>query len=143
MDKKRILFICTHNSARSQMAEGLVNALCGDRFEAFSAGTRPSAVRSAAVQVMAEIGIDISGHRSKSVEDFIQQPFDYIVTVCDGARQECPFFPGGKSYLHGSFKDPAACAGTEDEILACFRRSRDAIREWIEAEFGGAPRIRA
>ena len=126
--KKRILFICTHNSARSQMAEGLVNALYGDRFEAFSAGTEPGQVRRAAVLVMAEIGIDISRHRAKKVDEFIQQKFDFIMTVCDNAQRDCPFFPGGKEYIHRGFEDPAACAGTEDEILACFRRSRDEIK---------------
>jgi arsenate reductase len=135
MDKKRILFVCTHNSARSQMAEGLVNALYGDRFQAFSAGMEATAVRPAAILVMAEIGIDISGHRSKGVNEFINQPFDYIVTVCDTARQSCPFFPGGKEYRHVTFEDPAACRGTEQDILTCFRRSRDEIRRWVEETF--------
>jgi arsenate reductase len=135
MDKKRVLFICTHNSARSQMAEGLVNALCADRFQAFSAGTEPGHVRPAAVKVMGELGIDISGHRSKSVNEFLGQPFDYIVTVCDNARQGCPFFPGGKEYIHRTFEDPAACSGTDEEVLACFRKSRDEIRSWIEEAF--------
>jgi arsenate reductase len=139
MDKKRILFICTHNSARSQMAEGLVNALYSDRFQAFSAGTEATAVQPAAVRVMAEIGIDISGHRSKGVDEFINQPFDYIVTVCDDARQACPFFPGGKEYRHAGFEDPVACRGTEQDVLACFRRSRDDIRRWVEETFGGRP----
>jgi arsenate reductase len=132
MDKKRILFICTHNSARSQMAEGLVNALHAGRFMAFSAGTEPGQLRPAAVKVIGEIGIDISGHRSKSVNEFMGQRFDFIVTVCDNARQGCPFFPGGKEYIHHAFLDPAACTGTEEDILGCFRRSRDEIRRWIE-----------
>ena len=132
MDKKRILFICTHNSARSQMAEGLVNALYGDRFAAFYAGTDPAPVRPAAVLAMAEIGIDISRHRPKKVDEFINQKFDYIMTVCDNAQRGCPFFPGGKEYIHRGFDDPAACAGTEKEILDCFRRSRDDIRRWVE-----------
>lgn len=132
MDKKRILFICTHNSARSQMAEGLVNALYRDRFEAFSAGTEPTGVRPAAVLVMAEIGIDISRHKAKKADEFIHQRFDTVMTVCDNAQRGCPFFPGGKRYLHRGFDDPAACAGTEDEVLACFRKSRDEIRAWLE-----------
>jgi arsenate reductase len=130
--KKRILFICTHNSARSQMAEGLVNSLYGDRYEAYSAGTEPGQVRRAAVLVMAEIGIDISRHRAKKVDEFIYQKFDYIMTVCDNAQRGCPFFPGGKEYIHRGFEDPAACAGTEKEILDCFRKSRDEIGKWIE-----------
>jgi arsenate reductase len=130
--KTRVLFICTHNSARSQMAEGLVNTLWGDRFEAFSAGTQPGEVRRGAVLVMAEIGIDISRHRSKKVDEFIQQKFDYIMTVCDNAARGCPFFPGGRKYVHRGFEDPAACSGSEAEVLACFRKSRDEIRAWIE-----------
>ncbi len=135
MDKKRVLFICTHNSARSQMAEGIVNALYGDRLEAFSAGTEATRVRPEAIAVMREIGIDISGHRSKKVDEFIGRPFDVIVTVCDSARQGCPFFPGGGEFIHKEFDDPAACAGTGEEVLACFRRSRDEIRAWIEEAF--------
>jgi arsenate reductase len=134
MDKKRILFICVHNSARSQMAEGLVNALYADRFEAVSGGTEATRVHPAAIKVMAEIGIDISGHRSKSINEFKEQRFDYVVMVCDDKQADCPFFPGGKEYIHHAFDDPAACAGTEEEVLACFRRSRDEIRAWIETD---------
>ena len=130
--KKRILFICTHNSARSQMAEGLVNALYSDRLQAFSAGTEASGVNPFAVEVMKEIGIDISAHESKSVETFVYQRFDYIMTVCDRAKQGCPFFPGGKEYIHRSFEDPAACEGSDEDIRICFRKSRDEIRAWIE-----------
>ena len=135
MERKRILFICTHNSARSQMAEGLVNSLYADRFQASSGGTEATMVHPAAIRVMAEIGIDLSAQRSKSVNEFIDQPFDHIVTVCDNARQGCPFFPGGKEYLHHTFEDPAACTGTDEEVLNCFRRSRDEIRAWIEKTF--------
>jgi arsenate reductase len=137
--KKRVLFICTHNSARSQMAEGLVNALWGDRFEAFSAGTEPGQVRRGAILVMAEIGIDIGRHHSKKVDEFVQQKFDYIMTVCDNAARDCPFFPGGRKYIHRGFEDPAACAGTEAEVLACFRKSRDEIKAWIEETIVQAP----
>jgi arsenate reductase len=134
VEKKRILFICTHNSARSQMAEGLVNALYEDRFQAFSGGIEATRVHPAAIRAMAEMGIDISSHRSKRVNEFIDQPFDYVVTVCDNARQGCPFFPGGKEYIHNTFEDPAACRGTEEENLDCFRRSRDEIHAWIEKD---------
>ena len=129
-----VLFICVHNSARSQMAEGLVNALHPDRFEAVSGGTEATRVHPAAIKAMAEIGIDISGHRSKSIDEFMDRKFDVVVTVCDNAQTDCPFFPGGKEYIHNAFEDPAACAGTDDEVLACFRRSRDEIRAWIETE---------
>ncbi len=132
MDKKSILFICVHNSARSQMAEGLTNALYGDRFAASSGGTEATRVHPAAIAVMAEIGIDISGHSSKSIDAFEGRPFDYVVTVCDNAQTDCPFFPGGKEYIHEAFPDPAACRGAEEEVLACFRKSRDEIRAWIE-----------
>ena len=131
MSKKRILFICVHNSARSQIAEGLVNAFYSARFQAVSGGVEPTGVHPGAIKAMAEIGIDISGHRSKSVDEFEGQRFDYVVMVCDDTQADCPFFPGGHEYIHHAFDDPAACAGTDEEILACFRRSRDGIRDWI------------
>jgi len=143
MEKTRILFICTHNSARSQMAEGLMNGLYGDRFQAFSAGTEATAVRPAAIKVMAEIGIDISSHRSKSVDEFMDQQFDHVVIVCDNAARDCPFFPGGRDTIHHAFKDPVACEGTEEEILDCFRLSRDDIRRWIEETFGAREDIKS
>ena len=133
---KKVLFICTHNSARSHMAEGFVNALYSDRYNAFSAGTEPSTVSPYAVRVMREIGIDISDHRSKSVDEFIDQELDYVVTVCDHAKEVCPFFPGGRKALHKGFQDPASIAGTEDEKLSLFRRVRDEIRDWVEKSFG-------
>jgi len=105
--KSRILFLCTGNSARSQMAEGLLRHMAGDRFEVFSAGTRPSGLNPNAVQAMAEVGIDISGHRSKHVDEFAGHQFDYVFTVCDNAKETCPFFPGGGKRLHQSFEDPA------------------------------------
>ncbi len=135
MIKKRILFICAHNSARSQMAEGFVNALYSDRFQASSGGVEPTGVHPAAIKAMAEVGIDISGHRSKSIEEFEGQPFDFVVMVCDDSQTGCPFFPGGKEYVPHAFPDPAACAGTDDEVMACFRKSRDEIRAWIEEFF--------
>jgi arsenate reductase len=133
--KKTILFICVHNSARSQMAEGLINALYGDRFEAVSGGTTATRVHPAAIKAMAEIGIDISGHHSKSVDVFEDRRFDYVVMVCDDKQADCPFFPGGKEQIHHAFEDPAACTGTDEVVLACFRKSRDEIRAWIEEMF--------
>ncbi len=135
MEKRSILFICVHNSARSQMAEGLVNALHADRFEAVSGGTVATRVHPAAIKAMAEIGIDISGQRSKSISEFEGRRFDYVVMVCDDKQADCPFFAGGKEYIHHAFDDPAACVGTEEEVLACFRRSRDEILAWIEKVF--------
>jgi arsenate reductase len=128
--KKKTLFICTHNSARSQMAEGFLNAICGDRFEGSSAGIEPTKVNPYVVKAMAEIGIDISQHRSKSLEEFRGGHFDYVVTVCDHAKEVCPFFPGDK-ILHRSFEDPSEFKGTEDEILEQVRRVRAEIREWV------------
>ena len=133
--KKTILFICVHNSARSQIAEGLVNALYGEQFEAVSGGTMATRVHPGAIKAMAEIGIDISGHRSKSIDVFTDQRFDHVVMVCDDSQADCPFFPGGKDYIHHAFDDPAACKGTDEEVLICFRRSRDEIRAWIEETF--------
>jgi arsenate reductase len=134
-DKKRVLFICTHNAARSQMAEALLRDLHGGLYEAYSAGTEPAGVSSYAVKVMAEIGIDISTHRSKGIQEFLGQQFDCVVTVCDHAKETCPYFPGGKKILHQSFEDPSALSGTEEEVMAGFRRVRDEIRSWIESGF--------
>ena len=134
--KKKVLFICTHNSARSQMAEGILRTLYGDRYEAYSAGTQPTKVNPYAIKVMSEIGIDISNHRSKSAEEFRGKEFDYVVTVCDDAKEACPFFPGGKTYLHKGFKDPSEFKGNENEIVAEFQRVRDEIKRWIEETFG-------
>ena len=131
---QRVLFICTHNSARSQMAEGLLNALGGDRFEAYSAGTEATHVRPLAIRAMAELGIDISGHESKTLARFLAQPFDAVITVCDAAAEACPVFRGAKRQLHWSFSDPSKATGSEEEQLAVYRRVRDAIRARIEAE---------
>ncbi len=135
MSVKTILFICVHNSARSQMAEGLTNALYADRFEAVSGGTTATRVHHAAIKAMAEIGIDIAGHRSKSIDEFEGRRFDYVVMVCDDKQADCPFFPGGKEQIHHAFDDPAACPGSDEEVLACFRKTRDEIRAWLETEF--------
>jgi arsenate reductase len=133
--KKRILFICTHNSARSQMAEGFVNNLYGDRYEAFSAGIEKTEVNPFAIEVMKMAGIDISNQRSKSIEEFRGELFDYVVTVCDNARSTCPFFPG-KKIFHKSFDDPAKATGNHDDVLKVFMKVRDEIRTWLDETFG-------
>jgi arsenate reductase (thioredoxin) len=133
--KKRVLILCTGNSARSQMAEGLLRRDAGDRFEVESAGTKQSQVRPEAVAVMRELGIDISGHRSKHVDEFAGQEFDYILTVCDNAKESCPIFPSGAIAIHHNFEDPAALHGTEAERLAVFRRVRDQIRQYLRSQF--------
>ena len=134
--RKTLLFLCVHNSARSQMAEGLVNAFHADRYQASSGGTAAAGVHPAAIKVMAEIGIDISGQRSKNIDEFAGRTFDYVVTVCDDRQADCPLFPGGKEHIHHSFEDPAACPGTDEDVLACFRGCRDDLRAWIEGTFG-------
>ena len=128
---KRVLFVCTHNSARSQMAEGLLRHHAGDRFEAFSAGTEPGSLQPLAVRVMAELGIDISDHSSKPVDQFLDQSFDFVVTVCDQARESCPVFQGAARQLHWSFEDPSQVEGSEEERLEVFRRVRDEIEARI------------
>jgi arsenate reductase len=135
MMKKKVLFLCTENSCRSQMAEGILRHLKGSKFEVFSAGIKPSVVNPIAIKVMAEIGIDISGHRSKSVEEFQGMSFDFVITTCDAARETCPFFPGKARHLHWSFNDPAAVRGSEEEILSAFRKVREEIKSRIQEEF--------
>ncbi|MGC9443859.1 MAG: arsenate reductase ArsC [Candidatus Methanospirareceae archaeon] len=134
--KERVLFICTHNSARSQMAEGFLNALYGDRYEAYSAGTEPSSVNPYAVTVMAELGIDISTRQAKSVTEFLGGNFDYVVTICDAAQETCPVFPGAKERIHKGFADPATFEGTDEGRLKRFRLIRDEIKAWVEMRFG-------
>jgi arsenate reductase len=129
--KKRVLILCTGNSARSQMAEGLLRHDAGDRFEVFSAGTKPSQVRPEAIAVMRELGIDISGHRSKSADEFTSEQFDYVLTVCDNAKESCPIFPGQGVAIHHNFEDPAGLPGSEQERLAAFRRIREKIRDYL------------
>jgi arsenate reductase len=136
--RKRVLFVCMHNSARSQMAEGFLRALYGDRYEAHSAGVEVSGVNPHAVRAMAEAGIDILGHRSKSINEYRGTKFDVVVTVCDQARDTCPFFPSSGERIHAGFEDPAMAGGTEEEVMAAFRRARDGIREWVVREFGPA-----
>lgn len=133
---KRLLILCTGNSARSQMAEGLFRHEAGDAFEVYSAGTKPSVVRPEAIAVMREIGIDISGHRSKSVDEFIGERLDYVITVCDNAKESCPVFPGATIRLHWPFEDPAAVSGSEEERKAAFRKVRDQIHSRIMVFLG-------
>ncbi len=128
---QRVLILCTGNSARSQMAEGLLRHLAGDRFEVFSAGTRPIRVRPEAMTVMRELGIDISGHRSKSVDEFAGQAFDYVITVCDNAKESCPVFPAETRRIHWSIDDPVAIQGTREQRLARCREARDQLREYL------------
>lgn len=129
----RVLILCTGNSARSQMTEGLLRHDGGVRFEVFSAGTHPSLVRPEAITVMAEIGVDISNHRSKSVDEFIDQDFDVVMTVCSRASENCPVFPGSYRRVTWDFDDPAAIDGDEQTRLAAFRRVRDEIRARLDA----------
>jgi arsenate reductase len=130
--RERVLFLCTHNSARSQMAEGWLRYLAGDRFEVASAGTEATRVRPLAARAMAEVGVDLSGHASKTLERFLPQLWDYVVTVCDDANEACPIFPGGRRRLHWSFPDPSKATGTEEEQLTVYRATRDAIRARID-----------
>jgi arsenate reductase (thioredoxin) len=134
--KQRVLFLCTHNSARSQMAEGLLRALAGDRFEAMSAGTEATHVRPLAIRAMRELGVDISGQESKTLDRYLREPFDYVITVCDDANEACPFFPGAANRLHWSFEDPSRAKGSEEERLAVFRSVRDRIRQRIKDDLG-------
>jgi arsenate reductase (thioredoxin) len=133
-EKARVLFLCTHNSARSQMAEGLLRHLAGDRFEAYSAGTEATYVRPLAIRAMDEIGVDISGQESKTLDRYLGEPFDYVITVCDDANEACPFFPGATTCLHWSLPDPSAAKGSEEERLAVFRSVRDQLRDRTHAE---------
>lgn len=131
-DRLDVLVLCTGNSCRSQMAEGWLNALYGDRITALSAGSAPSGyVHPGAIEAMREVGIDISGGRSKSMEEFLGREFDYVLTVCDSAAEACPVFPGPAKRVHRDFTDPAKAEGSDEEVMAVFRRVRDEIREWL------------
>ena len=129
--KQRVIFVCTHNSARSQMAEGMLRAWGGDRFEAFSAGTEQTRVRPEAIAVMAEIGIDISGHASKTLEPFMGKEFSWLITVCDQAKESCPTIPGVRQQAHWSVDDPSAAEGDEESRLEAFRMARDHLRDRV------------
>ncbi|UCE08288.1 MAG: arsenate reductase ArsC [bacterium] len=130
--KQKILVLCTGNSCRSQMAEGYFRHLAGDQFEVTSAGLEPSKVNPQAIQVMQEDGVDISHHTSKDANQFVGQEFDFIITVCDNAKERCPYFPGQAERIHWSFEDPAAAKGREAEVLAVFRKVRNQIQERIK-----------
>jgi arsenate reductase len=132
--RRKVLFLCTHNSARSQMAEGLLRHLAGDRFEVHSAGTEATRVKPEAIAAMTELGVDISGQESKGLERYLGEPFDYVVTVCDDANEACPVFPGAKNRLHWSFGDPSRATGSDEERLEVFRAVRDEIQRRIERE---------
>lgn len=131
MKKQRVLILCTGNAARSPMAEGLLRHDAGDRFEVFSAGVSPSRVQPEAIAVLRELGIDLSQHRSKHVDEFVGQSFDYVLTVCDHARETCPVFPGQTVMIHHSFVDPGNCRGSAQERLEQFRKVRDQMREYL------------
>jgi arsenate reductase len=139
MSKTKVLFVCTHNSARSQIAEGFLRHIGGDTFDAASAGTEPGALHPLAVEVMAEAGIDISAQRAKSVDDYVQQRFDYVITVCDNAREACPYFPNAVRSLHWSLPDPSRADGSGEKRSAVFRAVRDAIRAHIEQFIAAVP----
>ena len=136
--RKKVLFLCTHNSCRSQMAEGLINHDLGDRFQAFSAGTEATRVNPLASQVLAELGIDISGHRSKTLDEFAGEQFDYVITLCGSANEQCPLFFGGVKRVHIGFDDPSRLPGTPEEVLPEFRRVRDEIRHTLADFLTGA-----
>jgi arsenate reductase len=131
MTRRRVLFLCTHNSARSQMAEGFLRTRAGDRFEVASAGTEATRVHPLAIRVMGEAGIDLRGHTAKSLDQFLQEPWDYVITVCDSANEGCPLFPGRTTRLHWSFDDPSQATGSDAERRQTFRRVRDEIARAI------------
>ncbi len=138
MEKQRVLFVCTHNSARSLMAEALLRARFGDRYEAYSAGTESRGVHPLTRAVLEEMGVDTSGLHSKTIDTYRDVEFDYVVTVCDHAKETCPYFPNARIRLHASFEDPSAAEGDEDVRLSAFRRTRDAIDAWLRESFGGS-----
>jgi len=134
-ENKKILILCTGNSARSQMAEGLLKHITSSEYEINSAGTKPSIVRPEAIKALAEIGIDISKNRSKSVDEFANEEINYVLTVCDNANENCPYFPAKTKLIHHSFEDPAEIQGDEEMRLNAFRKIRDEIKEYFESDF--------
>ncbi|PSQ70346.1 MAG: low molecular weight phosphatase family protein [Bacteroidetes bacterium QH_1_64_81] len=135
MAKTSVLFVCTHNSARSQMAEGLLRDRYGDQYDVYSAGTERTHVRPLATAVMEEVNVDLSDHHSKTIDDLGGRTFDVVVTVCDAAREACPYLPAEEENLHRSFEDPSSAQGTDEERRAVFRRVRDALADWIDETF--------
>jgi arsenate reductase len=134
--KKSVLFVCTHNAARSQMAEAILNKLYGDRYMAFSAGTDPTQIDPLVVLVMSEIGIEVSDYRSKELNIFKDSTLDYVITLCDQAKESCPYFPGGNLHLHRGFPDPSEFKGKPEDVINGYRGIRDEMKKWIEKEFG-------
>ncbi len=134
-DKKKVLFVCTHNAVRSQMAEALLNKIYGDRYTAFSAGSDPTQIDPVVISVMKDMGIDLDHSRSKGLDFFKDYAFDYIVTVCDHAQESCPYFPDWDVHLHKSFSDPSRFQGPADDKIKAYRKTRDEIKTWIEKEF--------
>jgi len=136
--KQRVLILCTHNSARSQMAEGLLRSMAGDRFDVASAGTEATRVHPLAIRAMADLSVDLNSHTSKTVDRFLGEPWDYVITVCADANEKCPIFPGRTTRLHWSFPDPSQATGSDDERLDVFRKIRDQIagrlREWVAGQ---------
>lgn len=136
-EREQVLILCTANSARSQMGEGLLREMAGERFDVYSAGASPSSVNPFAIAAMRERGIDISSHRSDHLDQYLDKAFDYVITVCDHAAESCPVFPGRALRIHWSFPDPVAVSGADDEVLASFVKVRDGLeaqfREWLEA----------
>lgn len=135
MNKKKVLFLCTHNSARSQIAEGLLRSMYGNRYEAYSAGTEVTRVNPYVIKSMAEVGIGISSHSSKHLNQFLKDYFDYVVTVCDNAKEACPYFPNAKQRIHKSFPDPSKFTGSEEEILVGVAKVREEIKIWLQETF--------
>jgi len=133
--KKSVLFVCTHNAVRSQMAEASLNNVYGDRYSAFSAGSDPTQIDPLVITVMKEVGIDVSSYKSKGLNVFQDYHFDYVVTVCDQANEFCPYFPGGNLRIHKSFSDPSKLQGWHEDVIKEYRRIRDEIKNWIEKEF--------
>lgn len=134
-EKKKVLFICNRNSARSQMAEAALRNFYGDQYSVHSCGTNPSEVNLYAIKVMKDMGIDISHQRAKSIDEFLGKKFDYVITICDQAKESCPYFPGAKNYIHKGFTDPAQFNGDDEEILDIFRKVRDEILGWVRKTF--------
>lgn len=137
--RRKVLFLCTANSCRSQMAEGIVNHFLGERFVAYSAGTEASSVNPRAIAVLGEIGVDITGHRSKNMDEFTGQSFDHVITLCGDAHEKCPLFFGGVQRAHIGFPDPAKATGSDEEVLSAFREVRDAIRTTLIDYFDSKP----
>ncbi len=133
--KKTILFLCTHNSARSQIAEGIINGLFSDKYSAYSAGTQPGKVNIFAIKAMKEIGINIEHHYSKPIDEFNSKHFNYVVTVCDNAKQSCPAYLNADKIIHESFEDPSSFKGSDEQKLEKFEEVRDKIRKWLESSF--------